>query len=326
MDDQWVISSGDNHLTKLDIESGNVVWKTEFDHTGPLQNRGIGHSENIFVGSIPDKIIGWNQMSGKQEWMVPVESPNTLFTLGEIQFSGSSFIVSGNQGEIYFISENGLIVDTQVSKYRVYQTTTVGNGLLLLGQRTYDEDNFNGAISLIDINSGIIKWEFKPEGFAPFIRMPPTMQDGIVYCGTMGSSGKLKQAFFALDANTGEEIWRREGIFTYSAVLVGDYIYVNNATGIYKLRKTDGGIEWYSNFRAGVGTSPIAYGYGYLYAPHAGTMHVVDAGNGEIVHRFSPPDGSYFWRVTAGAGRIFAQSNRTLYAFAPWGHTQPLED
>lgn len=48
--------------------------------------------------------------------------------------------------------------------------------------------------------------------------------------------------------------------------------------------------------------------------------------SGEIVHRISPPDGSYFWLVTTGAGRIFAQSNRHLYAFAPWGHTEPMEN
>jgi len=28
--------------------------------------------------------------------------------------------------------------------------------------------------------------------------------------------------------------------------------------------------------------------------------------------------------VTAHDGRIFAQSSRHLYAFAPWGHTQPF--
>ena len=109
-------------------------------------------------------------------------------------------------------------------------------------------------------------------------------------------------------------------------MLEGDFIYVNDAAGIYKLGKADGRVEWYSDFRAGAGTAPIAYAHGYLYAPHSGTLHVVEAGTGEVVHRLSPPDGSYFWQVTAGAGRVFVQSNRRLYAFAPWGHEGPLAE
>jgi hypothetical protein len=52
---------------------------------------------------------------------------------------------------------------------------------------------------------------------------------------------------------------------------------------------------------------------------------VFDAESGELLHVLPAPDGSFFWRVTAGAGRIFAQSSNHLYAFAPWGHKLPLE-
>lgn len=52
---------------------------------------------------------------------------------------------------------------------------------------------------------------------------------------------------------------------------------------------------------------------------------VVDTKTGEVVHKFDSPKGSHFWLVTAGAGRIFSQSNRHLYAFASWGHDKPVE-
>jgi outer membrane protein assembly factor BamB len=110
----------------------------------------------------------------------------------------------------------------------------------------------------------------------------------------------------------------------YDVVLHGDHLYINDAGGIHKLRKDNGKTVWHTNFGSS-GTAPIAYGYGHVYAPHSGAMRILNALSGEIVHIMSPPYGSYFWKVTAAEGRIFAQSNSHLYAFAPWGHEDALE-
>jgi len=36
------------------------------------------------------------------------------------------------------------------------------------------------------------------------------------------------------------------------------------------------------------------------------------------VHIEAPPDGSYFWEVGAGAGKVFAQSSSNLIAYQPY--------
>ncbi len=315
-----ILTSGDINITALDYRTGELIWKTPFEHHGQLTNKTFGIHENIIVGSITREILAWNKDNGEQLWSISVADSLSWSLSRGFTWVNGNFLLPGRGTELYFISPDGNL-KVQELDTRSYETS-VHNSILYAGQ----QKDSKGQISAYNVSTMELFWRFEPGKFGYPSRVAPSIENGIVYVGTTGGPVGSLNGFFALDALTGEEIWRREGIFTYSAVLVGDYIYVNDAAGIYKLRKMDGGIEWYSDFRAGAGTAPIAYGYGFLYAPHAGTMHVVDAETGEIVHRFSPPDGSYFWRVTAGAGRIFAQSNRHLYAFAPWGHTQPLEE
>ncbi len=321
-----IITSGDNNITSLEIENGTIIWNTPLNHHTSLRNRTFGVSGKTLVGSVLNQTLAWNIETGIEKWRVHFEDSLTYSDLSGITATEEKFIGFGTSGELYKLSLDGereidwIDIRSYESTYSAGQLFITHRSPPLAGELQY------GVLQSINLRTMGVNWVYETPGYGYVTRIAPLIDKNTLFAGTADGASYMKHAFFALNANTGEEIWKREGIFTYSAVLVGDYIYVNDAAGIYKLRKMDGGIEWYSDFRAGAGTAPIAYGYGFLYAPHAGTMHVVDAETGEIVHRFSPPDGSYFWRVTAGAGRIFAQSNRHLYAFAPWGHTQPLEE
>ncbi|MEX0845546.1 MAG: PQQ-binding-like beta-propeller repeat protein [Balneolaceae bacterium] len=318
-----IITSGDIKITALNYVTGEQVWKTPFDFTRQLLNSSFGVSNDVITGSISDQVLAWNIETGESLWSVSFPDSLNFSHLSGITGSSDFFIAVGKgDNRIYKISQNGELEIVQLD-VRSYETS-IYDGVLYASQR--DGDPGVGVFTAYDVQTMEKIWRFEPGEFGFGTREAPIVENGIVYTGTTSGPSNSKNGFFALNAQTGEELWRREGIFTYSAVLVDDYIYVNDAAGIYKLRKSDGGMEWYSDFEAGAGTAPIDYGYGYLYAPHSGTMHVVDAETGEIVYRLSPPDGSYFWKVTVGKGRVFAQSNRKLYAFAPWGYEEPISN
>lgn len=314
-----VITSGDINTTALDYQTGEVIWKTPFDHHRQLLNSRFGLNDNILTGSIVRTIIAWDINSGEELWSIPIDDSLSFNNSRGIGVIPGGFIAVSNGSYVYKLNLNGEInfVNTDARSYEM----TYLESVLYVGQ----VQNMEGVVSAYEVENFELLWRFNPGGFAYPAFTAPILEGGIVYIGTTTGPTGSKNGFFALDASTGEELWRREGIFTYSAVLVDDFIYIHDASGVYKLNKSDGSIEWYSDFNAGNGTAPIDYGYGYIYAPHSGTMHIVDAESGEIVHRLSPPDGSFFWRVTAGAGRIFAQSSRHLYAFAPWGFEEALE-
>lgn len=181
-------------------------------------------------------------------------------------------------------------------------------------------------IFFMQTNEMVIRvWRFEPGEFGFGTREAPIIENGIVYVGTTGGPSGSKNGFFALDAQTGEEIWRREGIFTYSAVLAGDRIFGVNGQRVWALDKHTGEQLWITRGQGGHSESNLDYMEGHVYWAHGSGLHVFDAESGELLHVEPSPDGSFFWLVTAGAGRIFAQSNRHLYAFAPWGHEEALE-
>lgn len=315
-----IITSGDAKITALDFQTGEIRWKTPYDFNIPLMNDSFGVVNNIIAGSIPDKILSWDLRTGDFLWEVEIDDSLNLGQFKGITGTSNSFIAASSSA-ILEISESGeLFIHNQEA--RTFETT-FSEGVLYAGQRKGDPGV--GVFSAYDLNTMQLLWRFEPGEFRAGTRVPPIKEGTKLYVGTTGGPNAYETGFFALNAQTGEEIWRQEGIFTYSAVLEGDYIYVNDVGGIYKLRKSDGDIEWHCDF-SGVGTGPIAYGYGYIYSNHSGTIYILDAETGEIVHKFGPPEGSYFWEVTVEKGRIFAQSNRHLYAFAPWGYEEPLEE
>lgn len=273
--DTMIITSGDIKITSLDFRSGDLIWKTPFDHHGQLTNKTFGTYEDIIVGNITREVLAWNKYDGVQLWSIPIADSLSWSLSRGITSVNDHFLIPGQGRHHYFVSPEGEL-NIEILDVRSYETSVSGN-ILFMGQRIDDR----GVVSAMNINTMELIWRFEPGQFGFPSREAPIVENGIVYVGTTGGPTGSRNGFFALDASTGEEIWRREGILTYSAELVGNYVYVNDAAGIYKLDKSDGRIVWYADFEAGAGTAPIAYGYGYLYAPHAGRMYIVDAETGE---------------------------------------------
>ena len=69
--------------------------------------------------------------------------------------------------------------------------------------------------------------------------------------------------------------------------------------------------------QAGHGEGGLAYLDGYVYHPHGRGMRVINAETGEVVH-IEWPENGYFWEVSTGAGKVFAQDSGALYAFEPY--------
>lgn len=109
-------------------------------------------------------------------------------------------------------------------------------------------------------------------------------------------------------------------------MLAGGRIIGVHGNGVWALDAATGEVLWHTRGRGGHSESNLDYLGGYVYWAHGSGLHTFDAATGELLYVMPPPDGSYFWQVTAGAGRVFVQSNRRLYAFAPWGHEGPLAE
>jgi len=314
-----IITSGDINVTSLKFETGEMIWKTPFEHHMQLMNRSFGFQNNVIAGSVVKKIMTWNVTDGQELFSFSFPDSLSFNDFKGISTTETSLIAVSNGRNLYKLDHEGNLNIIPLNA-RSYETT-VHNNVLFAGQRMGDE----GIVSAYNVHTMELLWSFNPGSFGFFSREAPIVENNIVYVGTTDGPTGSRNGFFALNAQTGEEIWRREGIFTYSAVLAGDRIFGVNGQRVWALDKHTGELLWITQGRGGHSESNLDYLDGYVYWAHGGGLHVFNAESGELLHVMPAPDGSFFWRVTAGAGRIFAQSNRHLYAFAPWGHTQPLD-
>ncbi len=95
-----------------------------------------------------------------------------------------------------------------------------------------------GGFYALDIKTGEIAWSFSsgnsgletPYGTYPFY-MGPIIADGVVYAGTSEHSPTQPlirgEKLFALDANTGKELWSIDGIHTIQAIADGYLVGYN---------------------------------------------------------------------------------------------------
>jgi outer membrane protein assembly factor BamB len=115
-----------------------------------------------------------------------------------------------------------------------------------------------------DTAPGTAIWE---HGTEREIRASPTVSDGVVYIGTYQSifdgavqADDTPSPFYALDAETGEEIWRfgtDEGVGS-TATVDGELVYFGTNDGTVRcLGKEDGDERWSFNVSGGIRSSPV---------------------------------------------------------------------
>lgn len=326
-----VITSGDLSVTALNYRTGELIWKTPFEATGQVEGRYFGLHGEVLTGTIHKPIaethnglavIGLNVQTGKMLWEVFFDNKeNELARYPGITTTSHGFFLPGFGNWAFMLTPLGerMRIDTDVFIYH----SMVKDDILYTAHRYQD----TGALSAYRLSDMELVWRYHPGDLAHLTSMIPIVEDGRVYMatGTRTPSQETVEAVFALDAATGQQLWRTDGVRNVDlADHCPEYLYLNNNGGLNKVRKSDGHLVYYKNFNAGTGSGPVAYLDGYAYVMTPGSMHIVRTSDGEIMARLSPPKGSFFWRVTAHDGRIFAQSSRHLYAFAPWGHTEPL--
>lgn len=315
-----IVTSGDKKVTAIDYETGELVWKTPFEHHKQLLNQSFGLKGDVLVGSISKALIAWDIRTGVSKWILVIPDSLSFNNTRGIGTVPDGFIAVSDDSTLFKISPTGSLQTFQIDA-RSYEAV-FANDHLVIGQ----VKEMKGIISAYHIDSMELLWRFQPGSFGYPAYAPPIIENGIVYVGTTGGPTDSQNGFFALNAVTGQEIWRKEGIFTYAAILVDDRIFGVNGNNVWALNKNTGQMLWSTNsLGGGHSNNNLVYLDGHVYWAHGSGIHVFNEVSGELVHVEPAPDRTTFQLITADKGRIFAQTSRHLYAFAPWGHEEALE-
>jgi outer membrane protein assembly factor BamB len=313
-----------------------LLWRFESNgefHDGPIVADGT-----IFLGSgvgnsddADGNLYALDAATGARTWCVPT---------GTNQFDSSAFahglVVSVEQDPRVHEGSGAAVVARDaasgVERWRVFASDdlrdpVIDDSIVIAG-------GFNGALVGIDLQTGVVLWQFATDIADIGSFQSIALADGIVYARAYGIYGDEDQpgidrpdVLFALDAETGDELWRYDGVdqqeFITGGPTVADGMVIIGATDgrLHALDAESGDEIWSfapkTDSREGgdgmqFNAPAIADGVVYVGTgspsddiENDGYLFAVDASTGDELWRYQAEDAVYT-RPAIGDGVIYA--------------------
>ena len=314
--DSLVIFTEGDRLGLRRVRDGELVWASP-PHHPPEDIAGEEFvAEDDFVYALhAEQTMAWHLDTGEVVWEYEPEEYR-LFSHFIPDVDEEAFYAAGQAYLERLDRRTGAVLESWQHRHALNAATLSGDTLFAAyGWAEQDaEGQTQGRIAALDKRTGEERWRFDTP-YGGFIRVRPTLDGDRLYAGTVFGDSL---AFFALDRHSGEAIWTAQQMNAYAAAYSNDAVFLNRGTHLTALDKQSGRVLWDTNLEAGHGESTLAYLAGYVYHGHESSLFVLDATTGQVVHRERAPDGSYFWEVGVGAGRVFVQTNRLLLCYEPF--------
>lgn len=185
--------------------SDNPTIKWVFETGDSIQSSATINEANVYVGSNDGNLYCIDLDTGYQKWCIQtgdfVISKPAITSEGNIVFgSGDEFVycASANDGNVIWNTKLGgsVLSDPLTSEGRVF----IGCG--------------DGKIYCLNSASGEIVWEYQTDGL---MRQRPILENGILYAFVRDT-----YIWYAIDASTGQLIWRGNANTDESLFVCGD--------------------------------------------------------------------------------------------------------
>lgn len=310
----WFTFHGDSARTGFSTSKApskpNVLWKWTFDDFIKISydknfegNWPIINDDKVFIA--PEDIFALDLKTGEKVWSY-AENGRNFFPRGLATGSGKIFI-SVNAGDnlrnlpsgyVYALDEN---TGNFLWKYQTQKG--VSHSLpLSTDNRVFIGDD-SGTIYALDADNGNLIWKKYLED-AEVIHSSPAYSNGVVFVGTEGSqkSNAMPSHLYALDAETGKELWRfkvdylpsKLNLIHSTPAVLDDAVYVGSENGyFYALSSKDGSLIWKEIIASGSGeligvSSAAAVGYGKIFiGTYEGKFLALDQKDGKTVWEYN---------------------------------------
>lgn len=210
-------------------------------------------------------------------------------------------VVGVNSGRVYAMnSETGALL------WARRQRGAIASSAAIAGDRVF-VTSMDGALTAYTRAHGTPLWQFSTDG-SP-VETSPLVVDGLVYIGAWNGS------VYAVDAQTGAEVWRSVGAGQVkgSAALAGDLVVVGDYAGhVRALDARSGAARWtYRGGRRFYG-GPAVSGRTVVVGDVGGSVVALDARTG--TRRWRHRTGAYVYSSPAIAdGRVFIGSYSGIF-------------
>jgi outer membrane protein assembly factor BamB len=295
-----MVASEDLELYNFDKTTGSQRWRHRFDHV--IRHAVAVHQPYIYVVDTDGNLFSFLDQGNAIAVYWWTKLPTQPRSAPNLQ--GNLLFIAGMNNRIYAINrDNGSIVWSIDTPGGNLQYPIVGNQLLYAG---------NNSLQAVDIyNNGAVVWE-RSDIFATVSAPPIYSQPGVLALAELyAASGNGN--IYALDANTGKEIW------SYSSnervemlALDRSNLYASGSTFIKAISRSNGALLWNYPVNGIVG-GPIVGEGRLFFATESGTVQILDAFQGALTTGFN--FSSVAGQPAASEGMIFVPGrNGILYA------------
>ena len=316
--DSLIIMTGDQYITCLRTVDGTVKWKYQAPGGREAKIWNLLFDETQFYG--------WERNAGEVLYALDIQSGQLTWSIDSVAYSDLHGLgpahYSPHGREAFKISLTGEVLDT-VKSDQTFDSMSFYNGRVYgcFGFSDPGTPHFRGRIICYDEETMDSLWTFEePKG--GFEICYPVFDNGIMYLGTIwGEENRI----IALNAENGHAIWVKRGITGIQIIKQGDRLFVESGAAVYALDVHTGNQIWQADLTNPDDNPSMSYLDGYIYIQNLSIVFVIDATTGEIVHKVYGSNGASIEEVSAGTGKIFIQSTRSLSAFTPYNSTLAKE-
>ncbi len=323
INNEHLIYSGERELlTAISVDDGSLVWKSNNYDMRSLRAYHLMYSkkQNQIYGNHFNNIMVWDANTGQLVYELSDSLDGikaSIVSLNTLIDQGYAFV--GIPDDLVVLDWESNIKYSIDCSWRAKTLIADNNERIFAGfSNTVHGGLTQGRIRAFDASTGDSLWTYQTDNDGFHTRL--YVQDGVVYGGTKGNSPNSEVV--ALDAATGQVIWKyvAENTLEYSEnfLVTDNYVFAKGSGYIFALDKSTGERKW--GFRWTSSSSvEIAHLEGYVYVTNMGRIFVLEEHTGELVHTEPVPSGErYFWHLTAGADKLFAQTDATITAYEPW--------
>ena len=309
-------ASEDGNVYGLELESGNVIWRTRLDDETVTGGVGAGRGL-VLVGTANAEVIAFNQFTGEELWRGAVTSE----VLSPPQTNGDVVVAQTVDGKLIALDAG------DGARRWIYETSLPALTLRGTNRPVITPQGFviagfsNGTLVSVAADDGIWRWEERiaiPEGRYDIERVIDADGD-LQLDGNRVLASSYQGNVMAFDTASGRIVWGMEASSYHGLDQgFGNIYYSSEASHVVAVRDNSNEIVWTNEdleYRALTG--PRTVGNFIVVADFEGYLHVISQIDGRIVGRMRVDNDGVRAKILADSGRFYVYGNSgTLMALA----------
>ena len=239
------VGSDDDNVYALDASSGELVWS--YETGGDVESSPVVSGGIVYVGSNDDNVYALEASSGELVWSY--ETGGSVSSSPAV--SGGVVYVGSHDDSVYALdASSGELVWRYVTYDSVYSSPVVSGGVVYVGSNDW-------SVYALDALSGELVRRYDTRGD---VESSPAVSGGIVYVVSTANDNA-----YALNASSGELVWRASPGGVSSPVVSGGVVYIGSEDyDVHALDALSGEWVWRYDTKGRVESSPTVSG-GVVY-------------------------------------------------------------